>query len=110
MIPDGKAGVVQGSEVPPVSVLFFLLPTALPSAETGSMAGRSSAPLELQSAYEYWGALCAAARGLGGGEDGQVPPNPRACKETLSSPSGFCRFLKLCEDLGVPSLFFQICL
>lgn len=110
MIPDGKEGVVQGSEVQPVSIPFFLLPAAFPSAEACSVAGPSSAPLELQPAYEYWGALCATARGLGGGEDGQVPPNPRACKETLFSSSGFCRFLKLCEDSGVPSLFFQICL
>lgn len=78
-----------------VSILFLFLSPALPAAEAFSVAGPSTMPLELWPAREYRGALCAAAGGLGGGEDGQVPPNPGACKELLFFPSGFSRFLKL---------------
>jgi len=79
----------------PLSDLFLVVCPALPAAEAFGVAGRGTAPLELRPARECRGALCAAAGGLGGGEDGQVPPNPRACKEPLFSPPGFSRFLKL---------------
>lgn len=94
--PDGVTGVELGSEVPAAGLKPALSPPpALPAAEACGTAGPSSVPLELRAACEHRGALCAAAGGLGGGEDGQVPPNPRACKEQLFSPSGFSRFLKL---------------
>lgn len=63
---------------PPVAGLHLvpLGPTVRPAAEAFSVAGPGSAAVELQPALEYWGALRTAAGGLGGGEDGQVPPNP----------------------------------
>lgn len=94
--PDAVTGVELGSEVPAAGPSPALSPSpALPAAEVCGTAGPGSVPLELRAAREHRGALCAAAGGLGGGEDGQVPPNPRACKKQLFSPSGFSRFLKL---------------
>lgn len=70
------------------STLCLSVPAARPAAEAFGLAGPSSAAAQLRPARQHRGALRAAAGGLGGGEDGQVPPHPRARKEMVFGPAG----------------------
>lgn len=92
MEAGSPAGDERRAERRPHSVPF---PSAArTSAEAPGVAGPGPAAAELRATRQYRRAVRAAAGGLGGGEDGQVPPHPRACKEPLFSPPGFRRFLE----------------
>lgn len=64
-------------------------PAAKPADRTKVVGHPGPAAVGVQPAHEHRGSVCAPAGGLGGGEDGSLPPDPGAgtCQITVQKSS-----------------------
>lgn len=90
--PSGCSVFAEDSDLAASRRLNSLLPAAKPAERAQVVGHGRPAAVGVQPAHQHRDPVCAPAGGLGGGEDGSLPPDPGAGTAPITAQKGALRW------------------